>query len=232
VDLSRTQTAADIVSIISSVFKGAEFLVPWCVADVNYNGAITATDIIYLVNYVFKSGPGPLPACDPEPTSYFPITQGSYWVYDIVFDTGYMYWTVTNHTADTAVVERPGDEWVSHGGTIRVSKQGAAINIDLPGVGWVPFYRFDAGGSWLHRDPFVCDDSALYVVVSEPDPVVTPAGSFFNCLRMDRLNMPPCADAGTRREWWAPNVGLVQWEEESFTGPRIYQLTAYAIVPE
>jgi hypothetical protein len=96
----------------------------------------------------------------------------------------------------------------------------------------VPFYRFATDTSWVHRDRFSCDDGALYVAFREPNAVITPAGTFFNCLRLDRLDVPPCGDAGTFREWWAHDVGLVQWEESSFTGPRTYRLEEYSILPE
>jgi hypothetical protein len=37
-----------------------------------------------------------------------------------------------------------------------------------------------------------------------------------------------CVDSGTAAEWWAPDVGLVKWTEESFAGPRTYVLVEFS----
>lgn len=92
-----------------------------------------------------------------------------------------------------------------------------------------PYYRFVVGASWTHRDGWDCDDGSRWVAVLEPAPVVTPAGTFLHCLRLERRTSATCDDAGTMTEWWAPNVGLVRWDELNFFagGPLTYHLVDY-----
>lgn len=95
----------------------------------------------------------------------------------------------------------------------------------------LPFYRFSVGASWIHRDPWECDDGAEFTTVEEPDPIVTPAGTFHDCIRIERRTAANCTDAGTTFEWWAPGVGLVRWEELNFYagGPVTFNLVDYSV---
>lgn len=54
--------------------------------------------------------------------------------------------------------------------------------------------------------------------------LTTPAGSFSNVSRVD-FRYHNLADAGTTSIWIAKDVGVVQWTEQSFAGPRTRQLT-------
>jgi hypothetical protein len=65
VDESGSITAADIIYLVSFVFKGGPAPVDPTTGDVNGSCAITAADVIYLVNFVFKAGPSPLAGCTP-----------------------------------------------------------------------------------------------------------------------------------------------------------------------
>jgi hypothetical protein len=51
-----------------------------------------------------------------------------------------------------------------------------------------------------------------------------PAGVFRDVIRLDFDMQSGCADAGIMSQWYARDVGIIQWEENSFTGPRQYKL--------
>jgi len=169
------------------------------------------------------TGPGDDPV-------YLPLTIGNAWTYapeDARFGEPFT-WRVTDRSADTVTVDRPPAG--SHPGPVRLLDRRRAVDLLTDGDA-VPFYRFDGGASWVHRDPWECDDGATYVAVPEPDPVTTPAGTFRDCLRIERRTSATCTDAGTMYEWWAPGVGLVRWEELNFYagGPLAFRLVAYDV---
>ena len=119
----------------------------------------------------------------------------------------------------------------SHPGPVRLLDRFDRIDLLLGDESPVPFYRFSAGASWEHRDSWECDDGPTLVVLEEPSPIVTPAGTFSQTIHIERQTPATCADAGTTKEWWAPNVGLVQWEELNFYagGPLTFYLTDYDV---
>lgn len=62
VDNDRAITAADVIGLVSYVFKGGAVPYPYAASgDVNCSGFVNSTDIIELVNYIFKGGSTP---CD------------------------------------------------------------------------------------------------------------------------------------------------------------------------
>ena len=71
VNLSKTITSADIISLVNYVFKGGPAPLP-CAAsgDVNCSGTITSADIIGLVNFVFKSSAPPCDVCTMIPGTW------------------------------------------------------------------------------------------------------------------------------------------------------------------
>jgi hypothetical protein len=54
-------TVADVVYLVSYLFKGGAVPNPLEAGDANSNGKVTIADAVYLVNFLFKSGP--VPAC-------------------------------------------------------------------------------------------------------------------------------------------------------------------------
>jgi hypothetical protein len=230
-DESWSTTTADVVTLINYVFRGGSLATPPCAANVSGDDIVNSSDIILLVNYLFKGGVAPKAGCGAGPEDYFPITLGTYWVYEYELFTDSLRWEVVERNGDTATIDRPGASVAPRGGPITVRRSGDGVDLDLPGEGWVEYYHFTSGRSWTHRDPFDCDDGAVYVALEEAGSVVTPAGTFFNCLRIQRVAGNFCADAGTTVEWWAPGVGLVKWEEQSIAGPRYGVLKMYHIAP-
>ena len=228
---SWTVTSADLVTMINYVFKGGALTVPACAGMVYGNDTINTSDILWVVNYLYKSGPKPEAGCATDPGEFFPITMGSYWIYAYELSADSLLWQVIAHVGDTAVIDRPGNSSMPHGGPLTVRLSGDGVELNLSGEGWVEYYHFLPGRSWVHRDPFDCDDFGVYRAERENGMVSTPAGSFFNCLRIERSDYFGCADAGTTREWWAPGVGLVKWEELTIAGPRYGMLTSYFVAP-
>ena len=51
----------------------------------------------------------------------------------------------------------------------------------------------------------------------------TAAGTFRQVIRMEFSGN--CADAGLKQAWFAPEVGVVQWEEQSIIGPVVHVFT-------
>lgn len=160
---------------------------------------------------------------------YFPLTVGNTWTYapeDPIYGQPFE-WRVAGRQQDTVQLERPAG--ASHPGPVTLLDGG--IRIDLLAGGEVaPFLRFTVGATWEHRDPWECDDGATFTALVEPDPIVTPAGTFTGTIRIERQTTASCADAGTMMEWWASGVGLVRWDELNFYagGPLSYLLVSYS----
>jgi len=228
---SWSASASDVITLVNYVFKGGSLSVPVCAAMLNGDDVVSIADILFLVGYQYKGGPRPEARCFGDAIDYFPVTLGSYWVYEYDIPSDSLFWQVTARTGDTATIDRSGMLGWSHGGPIAVRLNGDGVDLDLPGEGWSEFYHFTAGRSWVHRDPFSCDDFGVYHAERETAAVVTPAGTFFDCLRISCGGYPGCSDAGTTIEWWAAGVGLVKWEQNSFTGLHYWTLKSYSIAP-
>lgn len=180
--------------------------------------------IVALAGCEGGTGPGPIP-------DYFPLAAGNRWTYapeDPWFGAPFE-WRVTGRQGDTVRIARP--EGGSHPGPVTLLADGLDVDLLLEDGAVVPFYRFDVGASWSHRDPWECDDGATLTAVREPDPVVVPAGTFSGTLRVERRTTASCTDAGTMIEWWAPDVGLVRWEELNYYagGPLVFELVDYSV---
>lgn len=68
VNSSGSMTSADIIYLVSYIFKGGPCPLPCCAnGNVNCDGGVTSADVIQLVNYVFKSGVGPCDICQNSP---------------------------------------------------------------------------------------------------------------------------------------------------------------------
>lgn len=180
----------------------------------------------------------PLISCSNNPTepanvkdnSYLPLAVGNNWIYG--FENNYFgnnfSWTVVQINGDTALLERPqsvGTQCES----ITIVQKGAEYLVQVATDQWDPFYRFIPDSSWIHRSPFDCDDFLIFKAFIENSTIVTPAGNFNNCLRLERQTNSDCSDAGVMVEWWAPGVGLVKWEELNFYagGPIVGHLVSY-----
>lgn len=178
-----------------------------------------------------------LTACGDAPTGpeesvrYFPLTLGDTWSYapeDPSFgDT--VEWRVTERIGDTVTVLRPPGP--SHPGPITLIDGVDVIDLLLPGREKRPFYRFIGDGTWVHHDPWECDDGSTWIAMEEPEPIATPAGTFEHTLRLERRTAATCSDAGTMVEWWAPEVGLVRWDELNFFagGPITFELVTWSV---
>ncbi len=163
---------------------------------------------------------------------YFPLDLGNSWTYapaDTFFGQPFT-WEVTYRNGDTATLNRQYP-FGSHGGTLTLIDRRNEIDIILDSNASALFYRFKIGEIWDHRDPWECDDSSRWVFTYELNPIITPAGKFYNCIRLERKSAIPCADAGTIVEWWAPGVGLVRWDELNYYvgGPLTIYLKSHSV---
>jgi hypothetical protein len=175
------------------------------------------------------------------PLVFFPLETGRVWRYTGTGDPPVpVYWEimVLAKDADITLVRYqficlstnpPSFGDATHPLDIRLQGDGNALNIELEGEGFVPFYRFEEE-SFVHRDFDICNDNLPVRVLPAGD-VVVPAGSFSDCLVIiyDRSN---CADAGKFSETWCPGVGLVHWYEDSFGGGAEWFLTAFQPAPK
>jgi hypothetical protein len=170
---------------------------------------------------------GTEPLVDPD---YFPLAVGNTWTYapeDPIYGQPFV-WRVTDRQQDTVRLDRGAAG--SHQGPVTLLDGTTRIEL-VDGGEAMPFLRFTAGESWVHRDPWECDDGATVMAVEEPDPIVTPAGTFTGTIRIERRTTASCDDAGTMMEWWAPGVGLVRWDELNYYagGPLSYLLVSYSV---
>ncbi len=162
---------------------------------------------------------------------YFPLTVGNTWTYapaNPLFG-GSFQWQVTAMRGDTVTLARPPGG--SQSGPVTLLDRVETVDLLRDGVGPVSLYRFTTGSSWVRHDPWECDDGSQWSAVEEPNPITTPAGTFSHTLRIERRSAANCTDAGTMVEWWAPDVGLVRWEELNFYagGPLAYELISYSL---
>lgn len=166
-----------------------------------------------------------------DSTRYFPMDVGNRWTYapENPFFGDPFQWQVTERLEDTVTLVRPVGG--SHPGPVQLLDRLDVIDLILEDEENARFYQFAAGSSWVHRDPWECDDGPTFAVAWESEPVVTPAGTFTDCLRIERRTPATCTDAGTTVEWWAPEVGLVQWEELNFYagGPLRFHLIDFDV---
>lgn len=158
------------------------------------------------------------------PPRFFPLDPGKEWVYS----------EESNPEARIFVVQVEGIEddayVVNFGGTkVRLKGLPDELDIEVDDRGFLPYYRFQEE-SFQHFDIFECNSDRTLVRVSMGDTVVTPAGTFENCLRYEYRG-GICADAGTSVEWWKLEVGRVKWSEDSFIGPRVHTLLSYTGQP-
>lgn len=160
----------------------------------------------------------------PAEGRYFPLEPGNRWTYVLEGFGG---------ERSVAVLAREGSTYlVSFSGALyrlRVAGPPEAVDIELPGEGFVPYYRFGEA-SWLHRDFSLCDDTRT-LRAGGIEAVETPAGEFEGCLRLD-YEGHRCWDAGKTSEWWCPEVGLVRWSQSSIAGERTFALEDFVRLGE
>jgi len=177
------------------------------------------TIVLFALAGLFGSAQG---AAVPPPR-YFPLDPGRSWTYWPGGKPGF--------EIVVSVVDTVGDAYLVdfHGTEVLIGGPPDELDIELPGEGFVPYYRFQEK-SFFHRDVSVCDDKRTLVAEGR-QPVETPAGTFADCLRLDYENWT-CADGGRISEWWALDVGLVQWTEQSIMGPRSWMLAKLVPPPD
>jgi hypothetical protein len=161
--------------------------------------------------------------------SYFPTELGNSWDYGFadVHATGTIHWEITDKFENIYTVKRFSDG--KYNDYIRIVTNGENVDIILENGQNFSFYRFIKGSTWLHRDNYVCDDSSTLLATVEENLITTPAGSFSNCLRIERKSPVSCMDGGTMVEWWAPNVGLIRRDEITIIGPQTIYLKSYKL---
>lgn len=131
--------------------------------------------------------PGIALAGPPPADEYFPLEPGTRWTYlNQRFQT----------EIDAAVVSRDGEivtyriasiDYVLH-------DNGDEIDVQLEGGEFAPFYRFEED-SWVHRDPFGCEDQRTIHVISRNAELETPAGVLLDVLILE-YGPAVCGDAG------------------------------------
>jgi len=226
---------SDAVWLLNFIFTSGFAPSPtYACGDANGDEFVDVSDAVYIINYVFTGGSAPgdcspgapnwggQDCCPFSSGGYFPLELGNYWVYSKYAEN--IQWTVTHKEGDIAHLDVG-----SFLDTIILRDRGEEIDVEIDEGEWGLYYRFVQGSMWIHRDVWECDDSTLLEVSLEPDSVVTPAGVFHNCLRMERLAYSPCMDAGTMVLWWAKNIGLVKWEEITIAGPVTVELIEYSL---
>lgn len=223
---------SDALRIINYVFEGGVLHPVTACGDANGDKVVNISDGVYIINYIFVGGSQPgdcspgfwfgEDCCPFGSGGYFPLDLGNYWIYSKYSEN--VQWTVTHREGDIVHLDLG-----SFLNTIILRDRGEEIDIELVEGEWELYYRFVQGSMWIHRDVWECDDSTLLEVTLETGPIVTPAGEFHNCLRMERLAYSPCMDAGTMITWWAKGVGLVKWEEVTIAGPVTAELIEYSV---
>jgi hypothetical protein len=174
-----------------------------------------------------------LPLGAQEDPTYFPLAAGNRWTYigkGRLAEGARFEIRVKSRAGDLAVVSIDPVPlcYYDAPGEYTVEDRGGELDIEIPGEGYVPYYRF-AESSFTHHDMCSCDNDRMLTAAKAREDVETDAGVFTGCLRFDYGVEGTCFDAGKTTEWWAPGIGLVQWEEQSFAGPVQFVLESYQL---
>ena len=168
----------------------------------------------------FAAADAAAPAAPAPPPRYFPLDLGKAWTYSL---EGF---ADSQRIVKVLAVDENGLTHVSFwGNEVEIDDRQSQLDIVLGGEARLSYYRF-AEDKFLHYDIFDCD-SKRTISRTGLEKVVTPAGVFEDCLRLEYVDGGQCADAGTSVEWWALEVGRVAWIEESIIGPRRWVLESY-----
>ena len=171
-----------------------------------------------------------------RPVTYFPLEAGNYWVYQKHGATETSSWRVE-------VLRDPASQMTGAGkvlagyfpGPIRrvrvwpldiVSEVGMQRGRD----GLWYLLRAPVGVAWTIEvaappEPVTgldCIDGSRLHVTSRSETVEVPAGKFTDVVRIEYEMR--CADAGIMAEYFAPGIGLIRREEESFAGTVVSDL--------
>jgi hypothetical protein len=180
----------------------------------------TAARIGFILGCLVVASALLLPArVEAKVASIWPLAEGNFWVYQNTRFGGETRWEVTCRELGVACLDVGFD-------TYRLQDLGNGTNIELGDEGFVLFYDFTADSAFVHRDPFTCNDGVRVTVTFETEDIVTPAGTFPGCLRLD-FDGSLCSDAGTFAEWWAPGIGMVRRLEDNITGALTLDLVDY-----
>jgi hypothetical protein len=167
--------------------------------------------------------------------SYFPLEVGDQWSYARRGPAGSDSWR--SAVADR-VVQANGRIYYALDGyfgprrLVRATLRGTVTEYDPNAWADHLWYLLGApvGSSWrieLQALPLAnplpdCVSGSKVTLASRTDTVTVPAGTFHDVVRLQFAS--PCADAGIVTEWFAPGVGLIRREEDSFAGPVVSEL--------
>ena len=86
----------------------------------------------------------------------------------------------------------------------------------------------DVGESWELPGYFNCSYGLGITLIGNKDTVITPLGTFYNCLHFRHSQI--CMDAGIVDTWFAKGVGKVRYQAVYFVGMGDFKLENYNIV--
>lgn len=89
--------------------------------------------------------------------------------------------------------------------------------------------RRQAGQSWRVEHTDLVGGWGTMTLAARNETVVVDAGTFRDCVRFSFASAPGVADAGWESIWLAPDVGVVQWTENSFGGTVSRELASATI---
>ncbi len=181
----------------------------------------------------------PLPS---DTANYLPLQVGNQWLYERKF-FGSSTWIASVVERVTAPNGRTyaalegyfgiltSEGYVAPRRLVR-SSRGIVTEFNPDGASDNLWYMLGAevGTTWqIQLEPVpesgtigLCVDGSTVTLASRSEVVTVPAGTFQDVVRLDFA--PRCADAGIVSEWFAPRVGLIRRQEDSFSGPVVSEL--------
>lgn len=167
-------------------------------------------------------------------SSSFPLAVGNEWKYQpgpsIVFPGPF---------GETTKVTSKSGDWYKVSGLLGATRSAKMSGVTYPTLSVMSFVGGDA---WASKPLFRFNRALGYSYKVEVEPllfhklkvgaknatVVTPAGTFTGCYRLDALENVG-ADIGYTSFWFAKGVGLVQYGKIKFWGESLYQLSSAKI---
>ncbi len=172
-----------------------------------------------------------------ELASYFPLRVGDQWVYQRTSAAQHGEWRADVTGRVTAANGRVYHTLAGYFGPVRLVRTNSRnavmeFNPDGPSDNLWYLLGGPVGATWeiqLEPQPTAspaadCISGSKATIGSRSEVIRVPAGEFRDVVRVDYRSL--CADAGLNSEWFAPGVGLVRREENSFVGPVVSELVS------
>jgi hypothetical protein len=155
-------------------------------------------------------------------SSYFPLQIGDQWTYTSLFNT------IIHEITDTARIRGHLYYGMSSNQSsliwFRYSNDTVFAIKSISDSAETPLYNLNSniGDTLTLLSGFGCTFGIKTILASKEDTVPASSGAYIHCYHFKHIS--GCVDAGMIDSWLARGIGIVQYNEEDFSGMFIYNL--------